>query len=273
MRGFVADYEPLASQVYDIRRPPTVQKAGELLAQAAQEEETGLRALRDNWQAGDDSAFHLYEQARVEASQLRRRADDAVEDLKSPLGGMHEAPPLQEDEPFPELEGPEAEFPEEEPGEGVPEEEGLPAGLTEEEAEAIRTAEIEGFQEEYAPIKQLWNAFHRDYDGWRARGGDCKRGTVFTTLNSFLEEFGGIAQGVFLLPRATVVRPSVELLAEAAEKHQLALRELRDEWRPYDESHFKTYENKRLDADRLRRQLAAAAHDLALRYDISLEDL
>ena len=280
LRGFVAGYESLASQVYDIRRPRTVQEAGELLAQAAQEEETGLRALRDNWQPGHDVAFSLYDQARVEANQLRRRADDAVEDLKSPLGGMPEATPTPEPEPFPGLEGPEAEFPGEGPGEGVPQEEppppdkeGLPAGLTEEEAEAIRMAELEGFQEEYAPIKELWDAFHRDYDGWRARDGDCNRNAVSDTLNSFLQEFGGIAQGVFLLPRAAVVRPPVELFAEAAEKHQLALRELRDEWRPYDESGFKTYERKRLEADRMRRQLTAAADDLALRYDISLEDL
>ena len=56
----------------------------------------------------------------MEANQLRRQADDAVEDLKSPLGGMSEAPPI-----------PEAEFPEEAPP--PPEKEGLPAGLTEEE--------------------------------------------------------------------------------------------------------------------------------------------
>lgn len=136
----------------------------------------------------------------------------------------------------------------------------------------VAEPEVEEFESAYTSVNEDWDLFRANYDSWRQRNGDCNTGEVLDTLNSFIKDFGSIAERVFDLSRPEPIRPLVELLIQAAEKEQLALRELRDTWRPYDISFFQNFDRLRLEADRLRRQVAPRIDDLKFKYQISPEE-
>ena len=132
---------------------------------------------------------------------------------------------------------------------------------------------VEGFIGQYQLLIQEWDDFHTDYDEWRQSEGGCDRSKANDTLGRFTVTFGNIATGVRGLPAATVLRPLGEILVEAAEREERALRVLRDTWRPYDVDIYAGLDQERATAGKLRRQVAVGIQELLERFGISPGEL
>ena len=93
---------------------------------------------------------------------------------------------------------------------------------------------VEGFAREYGQLLRAWNGFHEEYDGWRQTEGGCDRSLAVEALARLALRFGKLTSDVRVLPGAPFLRPLGELLVEAAEREETALRDLRNAWRPFD---------------------------------------
>jgi len=60
-----------------------------------------------------------------------------------------------------------------------------------------------------------------------------------------------------------------ELLVEAAEREERALRDLGDSWQPYDPSVYAAVDQERTTANKIRRQVTAGLQELLERFEIS----
>ena len=125
------------------------------------------------------------------------------------------------------------------------------------------------FITQYGLLLRQWDDFHSAYDQWRRTEGGCDRAKAVDTLGRFAVSFGELASDVRGLPSATVLRPLGEILVEAAEREERALRELRDTWRPFDVEVFRPLERERNVAGKLRRQVAVGIQELLEQYGIS----
>ena len=140
---------------------------------------------------------------------------------------------------------------------------------TSEESEAS----VDEFATRYGALAGRWDKFHQDYDQWRGTEGGCDRSEVAKALGQFALTFGGLADRVRALPRATFLRPMGELFAEAAEREEEAIRHLRNTWRPFDTEVYQTLDRERSGVKRLRRQVEAGVQDLLGRYDIPTKEV
>ena len=126
---------------------------------------------------------------------------------------------------------------------------------------------------QHGKLIESWNSFHGAYDVWRQSDGGCDRSQAIAKLGSFTGDFGKLASEVRALPRATFLRPLGELLVEAVEREERALRALRNAWRPFDTGIYKDLDSERSATGKLRRQVATGNQDLLARYEISAKDL
>ena len=131
-----------------------------------------------------------------------------------------------------------------------------------------RTA-VEGFAIQYSDLLQQWNGFHKDYDKWRSTEGGCNRTKAVEALGGFTLRSAELTGTVRNLPRATFLRPLGELMVEAAEREESALKELRTSWRPFDPQVFQTLDRQRNTSGKLRRQVALGIEELLESYGIA----
>jgi hypothetical protein len=134
-------------------------------------------------------------------------------------------------------------------------------------------AKVDEFTGKYNLLARQWDEFHRDYDQWRRTEGGCDRSKAIETLGQFNVAFAEIVSNVRGLPSATVLRPLGEILVEAAEREEGALRGLRNTWQPFDANIFDLLDRERNTAGKLRRQVTVGVQDLLERYRISPEEL
>ena len=134
-------------------------------------------------------------------------------------------------------------------------------------------ASAEAFASAYGLLGSCWDDFHRAYDEWRASEGGCDRTAAVATLGQFVVRFGALARDVRELPQVSVLRPVAELLIEAAEREEQAVRDLRDGWHPFDPQVYDGVELERNESRRLRRQVSAGVQDLIDQYDISDDEI
>ena len=134
-------------------------------------------------------------------------------------------------------------------------------------------ADAEEFAARLSALLKDWDEFHQDYDNWLKTEGGCDRSQASETLGGFTIGFAKIAGRVRDLPGATFLRPLGELLVEAAEREEQALRTLRNTWRPFDNDIYRTLDLERNNANRLRRQVGTGLQDLLARYKITSRDL
>ncbi|PKB73522.1 MAG: hypothetical protein BZY75_01515 [SAR202 cluster bacterium Io17-Chloro-G7] len=125
------------------------------------------------------------------------------------------------------------------------------------------------FTSQYDSLTQAWNSFHKSYDDWRKTDGGCNRSQVVQELGKFGVTIGEIAKDARNLPAATVLRPMGELLVEAAEREVRALRDLGNLWEPYNTGVYTTLDQETTTANRLRRQVAVGLQELSERFGIS----
>lgn len=128
---------------------------------------------------------------------------------------------------------------------------------------------VANFTEEYDALTQDWNSFHARYDEWRKTDGGCDRSDVMGELGRFGVSFSAIAREARNLPAATVLRPMGELLVEAAEREESALRDLGNSWQPYDPSVYANLDQERTTANKIRRQVTVGLQELFERFGIS----
>ena len=128
---------------------------------------------------------------------------------------------------------------------------------------------IEAFVTQYTALNEEWAAFHGDYDGWRSTEGGCNRTKAVQALGGFAIRASELSGDVRDLPRATFLRPLGELMVEAAEREEGALKELRTSWRPFDPQVFQTLDRQRNTAGKLKRQVALGIQELLESYGIA----
>ena len=132
-----------------------------------------------------------------------------------------------------------------------------------------REQALEEFSNEYAALRQEWADFEEGYDAWRRTEGGCDRSAVEARLGQFVVVFGGIGRRVRSLPRLTVLQPLGEVLIEAAERQDEALRSLRNGWRPFDTEVYGVFERQRSASGKLRRQVDSGLNQLLTQHDVS----
>ena len=129
-------------------------------------------------------------------------------------------------------------------------------------------AEVKDFTGPYKLFLRDWDSFHTEYNEWRRTEGGCDRSKATEILARFTVSFSKIASAARGLPAATVLRPLGEILVEAAEREERALRELSNTWRPNDAEVFQTLDQERSSAAKLRRQVTTGIQELLERYGI-----
>ena len=131
-------------------------------------------------------------------------------------------------------------------------------------------AAVTSFSSEYGQLLEQWNSFHQDYGRWRRTEGGCDRTKAISALGEFTIRYAELSSSVRDLPRATILRPMGELLVEAAQREEEAIRELRDGWRPFDPQVYQALDQQRSTAGKLRRQVALGIQELLERYGLTL---
>jgi hypothetical protein len=126
-------------------------------------------------------------------------------------------------------------------------------------------AEVENFEDHYAALVAKWDAFHQRYAGWRSTDGGCDRTEVLRSLDGFNLRMGDLGREVRSLPQSSYLLPMYNLLVEAVEREEGAIRALRNSWRPFSVDAFKTVDQERVTTDRLRRQAAVGLQQLRAR--------
>ncbi len=125
-----------------------------------------------------------------------------------------------------------------------------------------KLAEVENFEAHYAALIVKWDAFHERYGDWRRTDGGCDRAGVLRSLDGFNLRMGDLGREVRSLPRSGYLLPMYNLLVEAVEREEGAVRALRNSWRPFTVDAFKTVDQERVTADRLRREAAVGLQEL-----------
>ena len=254
----------------------------DVLAIAAQDEDSALRRLRGSFQqdgeggAGGDSGLGL-----LSGPFGLPPNGDKKEDGENGEGGMEESPTPT---PAPEGNGPpevEVSIQAGDPGlfDAFDEQLGLTnqarreAGLAlagaVSAASADSRAAVTSFTIGHGGLVRSWDGFHGDYDSWMATEGGCDRAEVTAAIGGFALRMGEIAASARQLPKAAPLRPLGELTVEAAQREEEALRELRGGWSPFDASVYQGLDREITASGKMRRQVSLGILELLDRYGIS----
>ena len=125
-----------------------------------------------------------------------------------------------------------------------------------------KLAEVEDFEDSYGSLLAAWDAFHRRYSDWRRTDGGCDRTDVLQSLDRFNLRMSDLGREVRRLPQSSYLLPMYNLLVEAMEREEGAIRALRNSWRPFTVDAFKAVDQERINANRLRRQADIGLQEL-----------
>jgi hypothetical protein len=137
------------------------------------------------------------------------------------------------------------------------------------DAPADSAANLDDFRQQYNLLVREWDRFHQAYDEWRRTEGGCNRTEVIDRLGQFSVRFGELSGRVQDLPQASFTRPMEDLLVEAAQREEEALRVLRNTWRPFTTDVYRALDQERANAETLRRQAEVGVQELLERFNIS----
>ena len=140
---------------------------------------------------------------------------------------------------------------------------GLTGSLSEAQVEAFAE-----FKKQFQSLMMEWDDFHRDYDEWRASEGGCDREEAIGGLAGLGVRYNELSSMTVSLPSVSVLRPIGELTVEATSREASAMKNLRDNWRPFDSGVYLPFRQARTDADRMRRQVALGLQGLLEQYGI-----
>ena len=253
----------------------------DVLAIAAQDEDSALRRLRGSFQQdGEGDPEEAFSGLFSGPFDLPPNGDKK-EDGENGEGGMEESPTPT---PAPEGNGPpevEVSIQAGDPGlfDAFDEQLGLTnqarreAGLAlagaVSAASADSRAAVTSFTIGHGGLVRSWDGFHGDYDSWMATEGGCGRAEVTAAIGGFALRMGEIAASARQLPKAAPLRPLGELTVEAAQREEEALRELRGGWSPFDASVYQGLDREITASGKMRRQVSLGILELLDRYGIS----
>ncbi len=107
-----------------------------------------------------------------------------------------------------------------------------------------------------------WKAFYEGYDEWRRTEGGCDREAVLESLVQFNTRIVELGRQVRDLPQSGYLLPIYNLLVQAVEREEGALRALRNAWQPFTVDAFIAVDRERDVANRLRREANIALQEL-----------
>ncbi len=143
--------------------------------------------------------------------------------------------------------------------------EDLVEGFSENDREALAE-----FVAAFGKLMGSWDSFHTDFDAWVRTEGDCNRANVIAALQQYNQRFSEIGSRVRGLSQASYLRPSSDLISEAADREGSALRSLTNTWAPYESDVYRGLDEERSNADKLRRLANRRVQELIERNGISL---
>ena len=107
-----------------------------------------------------------------------------------------------------------------------------------------------------------WKAFYERYDEWRRTEGGCDREAVLQSLVQFNTRIVELGRQVRDLPQSGYLLPIYNLLVQAVEREEGAIRALRNAWQPFTVDAFIAVDRERDNANRLRREANIALQEL-----------
>ena len=122
--------------------------------------------------------------------------------------------------------------------------------------------ELREFIRDYKKLVAEWDAFHEGYNEWRRTEGGCDRSEVLQSLGQFDTRLGELGLQVRDLPQPGYLLPIYNLLVEAVEGEEGAVRALRNSWQPFAVDAFIAVERERDNGNRLRREANSALDEL-----------
>jgi chemotaxis protein histidine kinase CheA len=125
--------------------------------------------------------------------------------------------------------------------------------------------ELREFIRDYKKLVAEWDAFHEGYNEWRRTEGGCDRSEVLQSLGQFDTRLGELGLQVRDLPQPGYLLPIYNLLVEAVEGEEGAVRALRNSWQPFAVDAFIAVERERDNGNRLRREANSALEELRSR--------
>ncbi len=136
-------------------------------------------------------------------------------------------------------------------------------------ASADSRAAVTSFTIGHDGLVRSWDGFHGDYDSWMATEGGCGRAAATAAIGGFALRLGEIAASARQLPQAQPLRSLGELTVEAARREEEALRDLRANWSPFDASVYQALDAELAASGKMRRQVFLAILVLLDRYGIA----
>ena len=118
------------------------------------------------------------------------------------------------------------------------------------------------FVDGYESLLASWGAFHEGYNGWREVEGGCDRTEVLKALSQFNIRISELGLQVRDLPQSGYLLPMYNLLVEAVEREEGAVRTLRTSWQPFTVDAFIAVDRERDNANKLRREASIALVEL-----------
>ena len=122
--------------------------------------------------------------------------------------------------------------------------------------------EVREFIRDYKRLVAEWDAFHDGYNEWRKTEGGCDRSEVLQALGQFDTRLAELGRQVRDLPQSGYLLPIYNLLVEAVEREEGAIRALRNTWQPFTVDAFIAVDRERDNANRLRREANIALQEL-----------
>ena len=122
--------------------------------------------------------------------------------------------------------------------------------------------DVQEFADGYESLLAEWDAFHLGYNSWRRTEGGCDRTEVLEDLSQFHIRIGELGRNVRDFPQSGYLLPMYNLLLEAVEREEGAVRTLRTSWQPFTVDAFIAVDRERDNANRLRREASIALEEL-----------
>ena len=122
--------------------------------------------------------------------------------------------------------------------------------------------EVLSFISEHEMLREDWDAFHERYNEWRRTEGGCDRGEVLQKLGKFKGRIDDIGRHVRGLPQSGYLLTVYNLLVNAADWEEGAIRALLNTWQPFTVDAFIAVDRERDNANGLRRDANIALQEL-----------
>ena len=138
-----------------------------------------------------------------------------------------------------------------------------------EQASSSSMAVVQDFDRALSELNSDWDVFHRDYDIFRAIQGELTSVDIGAAVSELVTQFSDLVTQVRTLPTSPITRLVAQILVQAAEEEELALRKLRDAFEPIPilglgtQPAFENFDTKVVTSNTRRREAAEKLADIA----------